>query len=239
MVSSNIIFGTGVIPVKITNLHKSDTSKTCQISPCCKSRTGLKTICKVCEEVLQKKDLLKGLPINKTESHIFTQEQDKALKDFDKVIEVIGKIPKSEIDYTKICGSYLVVPDKQQVKMFKKTYKVFERGLAESDHAIVVKFAPSTKQKIGILTSSNNVMVILQIVYEENFNQISEIPEITVSQKEIKQGIGFVEKLELTNISELVDEYKEKLYALVEKDEPLTVTIPEAKQEEEELSFFK
>jgi len=237
MVSTNIIYKMYNIPVIVTNLQKSDSSKIHQVSPCCKSRTGLKTICKGCEKELQKSDLLKGFPLSKDQSYIFTQEQNKNLKDFDKVIEVLGKIPKSQIDMTKICGSYLVMPDKKQVKMFKKAYKVFESSLENSDDVILVKFATSSKQKLGILTSKNGVMVLLQVVYEEYYNNITEIPEIEISDAEKKQGIEFIEKLEEIDISSIENEYNQKLLQLIESGDPMTVTIPEA-EPEEELGFF-
>jgi len=237
MVSSNIVYKMFNIPIRITNLHKSDSSKMKQISPCCKIGTGLKTICKGCENELEKSNLLRGFPLDKENIHIITQEQDKALKGFDKVVEVIGKIAKSEIDPKKICGAFLVTPDKKQVKMFKKAYKVFEQGISNSSDAIVVKFATSSKQKIGILTSMDNVLVLLQVVYEENFNDIVQIPEIKISDAEKKQGISFVKKLETVDISTIENEYNKRLYEFIEKGEPLTVTVPEV-EEKDELGFF-
>lgn len=237
MVSSNIVYRMFNIPIKITNLHKSDSSKMKQISPCCNIGTGLKTICKGCGNELVKSDLLKGFPLDKENIHIITQEQNNALKDFDKVVEVIGKISKSEIDMKKICGAFLVTPDKKQVKMFKKAYKVFEQGISNSNDAIVVKFATSSKQKIGILTSMDNVLVLLQVVYEENFNDIVQIPEIEISEAEIKQGVNFVEKLDAVDISTIENEYNKRLYEFIEKGEPLTITVPQV-EEKDELGFF-
>ena len=239
--SSNIVYKMQIIPVKIGNYQKADSTGLKQISPCCKVLTSRKTTCSECDNELISKDLLKGFPLSKTEHHIFSQDQINALKDFDDIIEVLGTIPKDSIDYRLICGSFAVLPDqpkkKKQIEIFKKAYKVFERSVAESDKVIVVKFSTRQKQKLGLMTSINNVITLLHIVYDEQFNEIDEIPQIEISDAEKKQGLDFIEKLDSIELPSIEDNFKVKLEALIENGEPLTVTIPEA--QEEELSFFK
>ncbi len=241
MTSSNIVYQLQIIPVKIGNFQKSDSTGLKQISPCCKVPTSRKTTCSECDKELINKELLKGFPQGKDDYHIFTQEQINALKDFDDIIEVIGSMPKSQIDYRMISGAFAVLPDqpkkKKQVEIFKKAYKVFERSVAESDKAIIVKFSTRQKQKLGIMTSIDGIITLLHIVYDDKFNVVDEIPEITISEDEKKQGLAFIEKLEPIKLAEIEDNFAVKLEALIEKGEPLTVTIPEA--QEEELSFFK
>ncbi len=240
--SSNIVYKMQIIPVKIGNYQKSDSTGLKQISPCCKVPTSRKTTCSDCEKELINKELLKGFPQGKDNHYIFSQEQIDSLKDFDDIIEVLGTIEKSQIDYRMICGSFAVLPDKpkkkKQLQIFKKAYKVFERSVAESDKAIIVKFSTRQKQKLGIMTSIGNVITLLHIVYDDQFNEIDEIPEIEISDAEKKQGLDFIEKLEPIKLEEIEDNFKVKLEELIEKGEPLTVTIPEA-NEEEELGFFK
>ena len=239
--SSNIVYEMQVIPVKIGNLQKGDGTGLKQISPCCKTTTSRLTTCSDCEKPLENSELLKGFPLSKTEYHIFSQEQIDSLKDFDDIIEVLGTIPKDSIDYRMVCGSFAVLPDqpkkKKQIQIFKKAYKVFERSVAESDKVIVVKFSTRQKQKLGIMTSINGVITLLHIVYDEQFNEIDEIPQIEISEAEKKQGLSFIEKLESIELPSIEDNFKAKLEALIENGEPLTVAVPEAK--EEELSFFK
>ena len=140
-----------------------------------------------------------------------------------------------------VCGAFAVLPDKpkkkKQVEIFKKAYKVFERAVAESDKVIIVKFSTRQKQKLGIMTSIDGIITLLHLVYDDKFNEIDEIPEIKISEDEKKQGFSFIEKLETVKLSEIEDNFTLKLEALIENGEPLTVTIPEA--QEEELSFFK
>jgi len=239
--SSNIVHKMQVIPVKIGNLQKSDSTGLKQISPCCKVLTSRKTTCSECDNQLENGTLLKGFPQGKNDHYIFSQEQIDSLKDFDDIIEVLGSIEKSQIDYRMICGSYAVLPDnpkkKKQVQIFKKAYKVFERAVAESNKAIIVKFSTRQKQKLGIMTSIDNVITLLHIVYDEKFNEIDEIPQIEISDAEKKQGLAFIKKLESVDLTNIEDNFKVKLEALIENGEPLTVSIPEANAEEE-LSFF-
>jgi len=122
--------------------------------------------------------------------------------------------------------------------MWEKAYKVFERSVAELDKAIVVKFSTRQKQKLGIMTSINNVITLLHIVYNEQFNAIDEIPQIEISENEKKQGFTFIENLEEIKISEIEDDFKVKLGELIENGEPLTVQVNQESQEEE-LGFFK
>lgn len=238
--SSNIVYEMQIIPVKIGNLQKGDGTGLKQISPCCKVKTSRLTTCSDCEKPLENSELLKGFPLSKTEYHIFSQEQINSLKDFDDIIEVLGTIPKDSIDYRMVCGSFAVLPDqpkkKKQIQIFKKAYKVFERAVAESDKVIVVKFSTRQKQKLGIMTSINGVITLLHIVYDEQFNEVDEIPQIEISETEKKQGLSFIEKLESIELPSIEDNFKAKLEALIENGEPMTVAVPEA--QEEELSFF-
>ena len=240
--SSNIVHGLQIIPVKIGNFQKSDSTGLKQISPCCHVPTSRKTTCSECEKELINKELLKGFPQGKDDHYIFSQEQIESLKDFDDIIEVLGTIPKDSIDYRMVCGSFAVLPDKpkkkKQLQIFKKAYKVFERAVAESDKVIVVKFSTRQKQKLGLMTSINGVITLLHIVFDDLFNEIDEIPEIEITEDEKKQGLAFIEKLDAINLTEIEDNFKVKLEELIEKGEPLTVTIPEA-NEKEELSFFQ
>lgn len=238
--SSNIVYKMQIIPVKIGNFQKSDSTGLKQISPCCHVTTSRKTTCSECDKELINKELLKGFPQGKDDHYIFSQEQIDSLKDFDDIIEVLGTIEKSEIDYRMVCGSFAVLPDKpkkkKQLEIFKKAYKVFERAVAESNKVIVVKFSTRQKQKLGIMTSIDGIITLLHIVYDDKFNVVDEIPEIKISEDEKKQGLAFIEKLEPIKLAEIEDNFSVKLEALIEKGEPLTVTIPEA--QEEELSFF-
>ena len=231
------------IPVKIGNLQKSDTTGLKQGSPCCNDLVGRKNYCKGCDNELESSQLLKIFPLDKDENHVFTKEQIESLKDFDDVIEVLGTIPKSDIDYRQVCGSFAVLPDKKQkkksIKMFEKAYKVFERSINDSDKAIVVKFSTRQKQKLGIMTSINDVIILLHIVYDELFNADEiEVPQIEVSDAERKQGIDFIENLDLVDVSEIEDNFKLKLEELIQKGEPLTIQVPQ-EEAQEEMGFFK
>lgn len=238
--SSNIVYKMYNIPVKIANLQKADSTGLKQGSPCCNDFVSRKNFCKSCENELEFSALTKIFQIGK-DNHVFTKEQITALKDFDDVIEVLGTIDKSSIDYRLVCGAFAVLPDKKQkkksIKMFEKAYKVFERSLNESNQAIVVKFSTRQKQKLGIMVSIDNVITLLHVVYDELFNEIDEIPEIEISETEKQQGIDFIENLESINLAEIEDTFKLKLEELIEKGQPLTVQVPEA-EAKEELGFF-
>lgn len=241
--SSNIVFKMYNIPVRIGNFQKADTTGLKQGSPCCNDLVGRNLVCKSCEKPVEFSELTKIFQIG-NENHVFTKEQIEALKDFDDVIEVLGSIDKSSIDYRMVCGAFAVFPDKKQkkkqVKMFEKAYKVFERSVAESDKAIVVKFSTRQKQKLGIMTSIDNVLTLLHIVYEEQFNKVdsNDLPEIEISDAEKKQGTIFIESLEPINVLEIENDFKLKLEELVENGTPVALA-PEIAHNEEELGFFK
>ena len=177
--SSNIVYKMYNIPVKIANLQKADSTGLKQGSPCCNDFVSRKNFCKSCDKELEFSEITKIFPLTKDENHIFTKDQITALKDFDDVIEVVGTILKSSIDYRMVCGAFVVLPDKKQkkksIKMFEKAYKVFERSVNDSEKAIVVKFSTRQKQKLGIMTSIDNVITLLHIVYDEQFNEIDEL----------------------------------------------------------------
>lgn len=243
--SSNIIYKAFHIPVKIGNFQKTDTTGLKEGSHCCQALVGRQKFCKECnKKIVLKTDekLLKLFPLDKDNFRVVTDEQVQSLKDFDDTIEVLGTIKKTSIDYRLVCGAFAVLPDKpkkkKSIKMFEKAYKVFERSVFESEKAIIVKFSTRQKQKIGIMTSINNVITLLQIVYDDQFNEIDEIPQIEISENEKKQGIVFLENLNEVNVSDIENDFAVKLEELIIHGEPLAVQVPQ-EESHEELDFFK
>jgi len=244
---SNIVFKTKdgvpmVIPVKIANYQKADTSLFKQACPNCKGDVGRKNVCKECEQEIEFSEILKGVRIG-DDNHVFTKEQIEKLKDFDNVITVLGTIQKTSIDQRLISGAFAVLPDskqkKKQLEIFQKAWKVIESGLAEGNKAILVKFSTRAKEKLGILTSQDSVITLLQIVYDNNRNELDETPTIELSKEEKIAGLQMLDKLTEIDPTTIEDDFRNKVERLVETGETIEIIVSEGKEEQSVSDMFK
>jgi len=148
---------------------------------------------------------------------------------FDDVITVLGTTQKGSIDFRKISGAFAILPDKKQkkkqIKIFTTAWKVIEQALAESNKALVVKFSTRQKERTGILITQDNVITLLQIVWNENFNEIDEVPEIDITDSERQSGVTMIDKLPEIKVEEIEDDYKQKVENLLESGESVEITV--------------
>lgn len=236
--SSAITYKGSIIPVKIYTLVASDVSPLSNACADCKGDIGHKNYCKECST--ESPTMVKAYKLSKNEKVVLTDDQLAKLKEVDGEIEVLGTVPKSDFDNKLISGAYFLLPDKPKkktAKSYDKAYGILRSGLTESDH-VVVRFSVRSKERIGVLTVQDKVIVLLAIAYDEQVREIENEPQIDLNEEEVKMGKEFVSKLEKTDLTQITNRFTERLEKILDGADGVTVSTSD-EQDEDGTGFFK
>lgn len=233
--------GLMTIPCKIGNAISSNTnSLTCLACPTCNGDIGLMKYCKSCCEGKDKKEIASSeiksaIRVSKDQKIVLTDDLEAKISEVDKVIQVLGSINKNHIDTRRIIGSYYIVPDKKSPKQVQKFYTKLQKGLIVSDTNLVVRFSNSSKEKLGILSSKDNYLVLLNVAYHEDFNEFDQEIDSSIEEPELESVKSFISKIKPINIDSITDLRREKIEQIILKGESAQIKTPEIK---DEIDFF-
>jgi len=233
--------GLMTIPCKIANaISSKSTSMTCLACPTCNGDIGLMKYCKSCCEGKDKVEIESSLVksairVSKEQKILLTDELEQQISEVDKVIQVLGSINKDHLDTRRIIGSYYVIPDKKSPKPVQKFYTKLQKGLLSTEKNLVVRFANSSKEKLGILTARDNYILLLNVAYLEDFNEFDQEIESTLEEPELQAVKAFLSKIKPVNIDSIIDLRREKIEKIILSGDTTTIKEPEIKTE---IDFF-
>ena len=240
---SIIQHGMASIPVKIGNVHRSahkDILHMC--CPDCDSKVSQKNFCS--NEECSNHDVIENarnttnryVDVSKDDRKILKKEELDKIKEDGNMIEIIGRVGSIADHKLRINKSWYCVPDdgKTRGKKFIKPWASLRHALYENQEGILVKIYSRGKEKLGIMTGIQNALVIYGVVYEDELNQFDSTVPQELTETDIKMGNTFVDSLKEVDISQVVNDEREKLEALLEG----TLKI-EAQPEADEMDFLK
>ena len=157
------------------------------------------------------------------------------------MVEVLGRVKNlKSLMYTKndiskrINKSWFCVPDdtSNRGKKFIKPYATLLAALRdESDSDLVVKVYSRGKEKLGIMSADSSGLVVYGISFEDETNSLDSViplPDLTPEEREM--GNTFISSLKEIQISEIVNDEREKLFQLLEGE---IRELPELETEDE------
>ncbi|NIQ17022.1 MAG: hypothetical protein GTO02_22350 [Candidatus Dadabacteria bacterium] len=238
------------IPIKVYSRVKSS-SKTTGLSlacPECEGNINKVNVCKNanCSHSMDKvgelplTELNRKYQVSKTEHVLFSKEQIETLKDAENLIEVSCRVGKSELDNAVRQDSYWILPD-TKLEKYKIAYGQFTKALEElDDQLIMCNFALRGKQKQGVLTTVDGVMVLQGIAYDSDLNSVEEKPDFSkVSEEKITKAKEFIEKeISTEPKTEFQNPYTAKLEQMLEGGETSTGSERKELDDKDEGEFF-
>lgn len=237
---SIIQYGMHQIPIKIGNTQKSATGDLlhmcCQL---CDSKVNQKYHCS--NERCSNHELIEKATSNtnryfqqdKDHKKVLTKEQLSSIKESGTMVEVLGRVRKSDLDLKRINKSWFCVPDDSgnRGKKFIKPYATLLSALDESDSDLVVKVYSRGKEKLGIMSSDSSSLVVYGVSFEDETNSLDSViplPDLTPEEK--KMGDTFVSSLKEVELKDIINDEREKLFQLLEGE---IKELPELETEDE------
>ncbi len=244
------------IPVRVAKVSKDIAN---EFKTCCAlcdaqgklGQMGRKEFCKNCNT--EKPEIKRYFQLNKNEHRVITEQEEENLADFERELVVLGTINKSDIQTSLVKGSHWVLPETDPKKggddFLTKAYAVLQKTLEKGNEALVVKYTPSSrsKQRVGILTSFQKFMTVLEYPFKENFDEPTDASfniSVKVTEEHIKSCKSIFSQLGQVDPFSIEDSYSQRLIDIVTKPRPtevqeLKAKIIKAKKEEDEDPFAR
>jgi len=237
--SKSLIFKGGImIPVRVSSTiteNKSPVHDVCL--ECNEGFVGKKRYCKSCNIENTKENIGSGFEIA-DKLNVFTKDQIESIKIESSNLNVQKVIDTENLDLSLRQNekSYYLYPDKKDSDA-KKMYAIVFNALKEANKSLIVTWkvsSRSSRDSQAVITINNDILVIRQIAYKEELNEIDEPIDLQVTQEELVQGKGLLNLIPEGTIDDLVDEYQIKLEKLL-SGKPSTVSVPGKPKEKKNL----
>lgn len=238
------------IPIKVYSRVKSSAKSTGLSLACpeCEGNINKVNVCKNgnCSHSMDKvgelplTELNKKYQVSKTEHVLISKEQIETLKDAENLIEVSRRVDKSELSNVVTQDSYWILPD-TKLEKYKIAYGQFTKALEELDDQILMcDFALRGKQKQGMLTTIDGVMVLQGIAYDSDINSVEEKPDFSkVTAEKVGKAKEFIEsEVPQEAKSEFQNPYTAKLEQILDGSATSTGADRKELDDKEEDEFF-
>jgi len=237
--SKSLIFKGGImIPVRVSSTiteNKSPVHDVCL--ECNEGFVGKKRYCKSCNIENTKENIGSGFEIA-DKLNVFTKDQIESIKIESSNLNVQKVIDTENLDLSLRQNekSYYLYPDKKDSDA-KKMYAIVFNALKEANKSLIVTWkvsSRSSRDSEAVITVNNDILVIRQIAYKEELNEIDEPIDLQVTQEELVQGKGLLNLIPEGTIDDLVDEYQIKLEKLL-SGKPSKVSVAGKPKEKKNL----
>jgi DNA end-binding protein Ku len=204
-----ISFGLVAIPVKLYTATEAHDVSFRQVHAADGGRIRYKRVCELDGEEVPYKDIAKGYELPDGEIVVLTDEDFANLPLVSsKEIDVVEFVPAEQIDPMLYNKAYYAEPDKSGVK----PYVLMRDTLAESERVAVVKVTLRSREALGVLRATGDVLVIHTLLWPEEIREAQSLApqtEVTVRKQEIAMASSYIDSLSGDfDPTEFTDEYK-------------------------------
>src|SRR6266478_5852872 len=233
--SGAISFGLVSIPVNLYVATSSESPSFNLLHTKCGSRIKQQRICPVCNEVVERQDLIKGYEIEKNQYVRVTDDELKALEgEASEAIEIFEFVPLAKVDPIYFEKSYYLGPDKGG----EKAYRLLADAMTQAGKVALAKFVMRGKENLVIVRSAQNGLMLHTMYFADevrSFDDISKGESAKITDAETNLAIRLIDELsnEQFNPGQYEDEYRQRVLDLVNskaEGKEITVAEPQAQR---------
>jgi len=231
--SGTISFGLVSIPVKLYTAASSQAISFNLLHAKCGNRIRQQRFCPVCNEVVERDDLVRGYEFAKDQYVRFKEAELEALeREASQAIEISQFVPLSTVDPIYFEKSYYLGPDKGG----EKPYRLLAEAMNKAGKVALAKFVMRGKENLVLVRPAMSGLMLHTMYFADEVRSFDEIPKgesAKVSEAETSLAIRLIEELSTEEFSpeEFEDEYRQRVMELVEQKaqgKEITVSAPQA-----------
>jgi DNA end-binding protein Ku len=231
--SGTISFGLVSIPVKLYSAASSQSVSFNLLHAKCGNRIRQQRFCPVCNEVVERDDLVKGYEFTKDQYVKVNDEELKALEgEASKAIEIAEFVPLVKVDPVYFEKSYYLGPDKGG----EKPYRLLSDAMTQAGKVALAKFVMRGKENLVLVRSAQNGLMLHTMYFADevrNFDDIAKGESAKISGAETNLALRLIEELSTDefNPGQYEDEYRQRVLDLVSskaEGKEITVAAPQA-----------
>lgn len=215
----HIRFSLVTIPVQIFNaIETGNEISFNQLHAKDKGRVSYKKVCKVCDETLSSKDIVKGYQYEKDHYVVIDKsELDQVKIKSTKAIDVEAFIDINEVHPSRYEAVYYVGPHGE---VAGKTFGLFVQGLQKTGKAGVGKIVLRDREDVVLLKPFGKGLIMYKLRYPYEVRSIEDVPDL-VDEKVEDDQLALAETLinSLTKTFEEIefkDAYHEAVLELID-----------------------
>ena len=211
-----ISFGLVAIPVSLYTATEAHDVSFRQVHVSDGGRIRYRRVCELDGEEVPYSDIAKGYELPGGEMVVLSDEDFANLPlASSKEIDVVEFVPADQIDPLLFSKAYYAEPDKSAVK----PYVLMRDTLADSDRVAVVKVTLRSREALGVLRVSDEVLVVQTLLWPEEVRDAASLApqtDVTVRPQELAMASSYIDSLAADfDPSQYTDEYKAAVEELV------------------------
>ncbi len=217
--SGTITFGLVSVPVKLFSGTQSKRLSFNMLHEPHKARVRQQYICSACDEIVDRKDTVKGFEVSKGNYVVLTNDEIKALDvKTDQSIEIEEFVPFDSVDPIYFDKSYLLGPDKGGAK----AYSLLIAAMRKSGRGALARYSSRGRQQLVLLREALDGLLMHTLFYADevrDFTDIERGPEGKAKDGELDLAIQLLDQLTNDEFDpeRYEDEYRKRALELIEQ----------------------
>jgi DNA end-binding protein Ku len=227
--SGILSFGLVAIPVKIHTAINDQSVSFNLLHKKCGSRLRNRIFCPVCNQPVERQDLVRGFEYNKGEYAKFTDAELETIEaEANKSIDLKEFVPILKVDPIYYESSYYLGPDEGG----EKPYRLLAEALARTQRAAVAELVSRGKEQIVIIRPYQGGLVLHGMFYPNEIRDANQVPRAEserVTAEELNLAQGLLDRMSDGGFEpeQYQDEYRLRVLAMIdEKVKGREITVP-------------
>ncbi|MBK8217449.1 MAG: Ku protein [Myxococcales bacterium] len=217
--SGTISFGLVSIPIKLYTAASPKGVSFNMLHAKCGSRMKQQYLCPIDDEVVDRKDMVKGYEHTKDSYVRFTEEEIKALEaERSNQLELLEFVPSDTVDFVSIEKTYYLGPDKGG----DRAYALLSQSLERAGRMAVGKLSQRGKENLVLVRPYKKGLVLHEVYYADEVRAFDEVEtggSFDFKPIELELADKLIEQLAQDRFepSRFRDEYAARVLAAVEQ----------------------
>jgi DNA end-binding protein Ku len=218
--SGTISFGLVSIPIKLYTAASSQSVSFNMLHAKCGGRMKQQYFCPVDNEVVERKDIVKGFEYARDQYVQFTDEELKKL-DAAKTdaLELVEFVPEKTVDFVYIEKTYYLGPDKGG----DRAYQLLSEAMRRTQKIAVGRFWTRGKEQLVLVRPYKDGGLVLHYVYYADevraFDEVDRATKHTYKEMEVELADKLIAQLDQPEFKpdRFRDEYRDRVMGAVEQ----------------------
>ena len=217
--SGTISFGLVAIPIRLYPAAVSERVSFHLLHAKCGNRIKYQAYCPHCDEVVDRKDLVKAYELGKDQYVRITDDELEAVEgEASKDIDITEFVPLASVDPVYFDKAYYVGPDKGG----GKAYHLLARALEKSGEVALARFILRGKESLVLVRPFRRRLILHTMYFHDeirNFDEVegSEEGAKAIKDSELQLALRLIEDLGAKGFdpAKYEDEYRQRVLRLI------------------------
>lgn len=216
----HIRFSLVTIPIQVFNAVESKGNISFkQIHKADNGRVGYKKVCKECEEVLGREDIVKGFEYEPDQFVLLTGEELDSVKlESTRAIDIEAFVDIEEVHPSRFEAVYYLGPS---AKAAIDTFSLFCETLRSTGKAGIGRIILRDREDVVLLTPHENALIMYKLRYPYEIRDVAEVPDVKIGkidESQLKLAKTLVDSLSMSfDEVDFEDRYRDALLDLVDQ----------------------